>query len=396
MGPIKPLAWFQRAYEVDEVQLVDDFAATVTTGIKPEALLVLRGTNRDSGESPKEPCLEGLEALPVADEGCRALWEEIAEARLVKSAHELRILQFANDVTSEAHVELMRSLRPGVRERIVEATFRYSAALRGCGRVGYTCICPTGGRNAILHYGHAAEPNAETVTPGALTLRDMGAEYHCYTADVTCSYPVSGVFTPEQRAVYEAVWEATLAVERTVRPGVCYKDMHRLAQRTMLVEMKKAGLFQGDVEEMMQVNLMHQFMFHGLGHSLGLDVHDVGGYAPGTSRQDDPSIKENLRLGRELKEGMVLTVEPGFYFTDFLIKEALADPALAKFIDRKRLEELRPVGGVRIEDDVVITATGCRLLTNVPRTVAEIEATMAGQPWLQSPATLREYCNSAL
>merc|ERR1712050_583976 len=108
-----------------------------------------------------------------------------------------------------------------------------------------TCICPTGPRNAYLHYGHPAEPNSETVEQGSLTLRDMGAEYHGYTADVTCSYPVSGRFTPQQRCVYEAVWEAVQAVEMAVRPGVCYKDMHRLAQRTMLEEMKNAGLLKG-------------------------------------------------------------------------------------------------------------------------------------------------------
>merc|ERR1719323_2023218 len=160
--------------------------------------------------------------------------------------------------------------------------------------------------------------------------------------------------------------------------------------------MKKAGLFLGDVEDMMKLNLMHHFMFHGLGHSLGIDVHDVGGYAPGVNRKDDPSIQENLRLGRDLKEGMVITVEPGFYFADFLMEELLADPERSKFINAARLEELRPVGGVRIEDDVVITAGGCRVLTTVPRAVAEIEAVMAGQPWSHGAAAMREYHGSSL
>lgn len=395
-GPIKPPAWFRRAYEVDVVHYVEDFTQVVSDELKAEALLVVRGTNRDSGEPATEPSLEGLEALPLPDEGCRAVWEELSEARVVKSANELKIMQFANDVTSRAHVEVMRTLGGDIREYVAEATFKYNAAIRGCPRVGYDCICPAGARNSILHYGHVAEPNSEIVEPGSMTLRDMGAEYHCYTADVTCTYPVSGVFTEPQRVVYEAVWEAVLAVERTIRPGINYKDMHRLAQRTLLTEMCKAGLLSGNVDDMMQANLMQCFMFHGLGHSLGLDVHDVGGYPLGVSRTDDPSIKENLRLGRELMEGMVITVEPGFYFADFLIVEMLADPAKAAFINRERLEELRPVGGVRLEDNVVITATGCRVLTNVPRTVAEIEATMAGQPWPCTAATQREYFGAAL
>lgn len=402
MGPIKPLAWFQRAYEVDEARFVElkgggeggseEVAGVVSSELEASCLLVLDGTNRDSGLQPKRPSLEGFE-VPVSPDGSCALWEELAEARVVKSPDEVKLLQFANDVSSHAHVELMRGRvgLGGSREYLAEAAFRYQAALRGCFRVGYTCICPTGSRNAFLHYGHAAEPNSEPIEQGSLTLRDMGAEYHCYTADVTCTYPVSGRFTEPQRQVYEAVWAATLAVEQTIRPGVCYKDMHRLAQRTLLVEMEKVGLLVGDVEEMVQAEVAGVFMFHGLGHGLGLDVHDVGGYEPGLSR--DPAIKQNLRLGRKLKEGMVITVEPGFYFSELLLEEALEDPQRAKFINRARLEELRPVGGVRIEDDVVITATGCRVLTNVPRTVAEIEAVMDGQPWNVGQCTCREYVN---
>jgi len=220
----------------------------------------------------------------------------------------------------------------------------------------------------------------------------MGAEYHCYTADVTCSFPVSGHFSEPQRLVYEAVWEATLAVERKLRPGVCYKDMHRLAQRVLLERMTTAKLFVGSVDDMMAAGLMFHFMPHGLGHQLGLDVHDVGGYAPGTFKKDDPKMQENLRLGRVLKENMVLTVEPGFYFIDYLIEEALADPVKSKFINQEKLHEFWPaVGGIRIEDDVVVTATGCRVLTCVPRTVAEIEAVMAGANWQVSAACCRSY-----
>jgi len=392
MGPIKPPAWFQRAYEVDQVEFVEDLSKVLSADLNAQALAVVRGTNRDSGEPFTEPSLPpDIGTVAICDEASRALWEELSEARLIKSAHELRILEFTNEVSSQAHVELMRNLKPGVREYVVEATFRYNAAIRGCPRVGYTCICPSAGRNAVLHYGHAAEPNPERIEPGDMVLRDLGAEYHCYTADVTCSYPASGTFTEPQRTVYEAVWEAALAVETTIKPGINYKDMHRLAQRVMLTEMCKAGLFLGDVEDMMKVNLMNTFMFHGLGHSLGLDVHDVGGYPVGVNRKDDSSIQENLRLGRELVEGMVLTVEPGFYFADFSIDEALANPEKARFINRQRLEELRVVGGVRIEDDVVVTATGCRVLTTVPRSVTDIEATMAGQPWNCSATSQRIY-----
>ncbi|CAE6973258.1 Pepd [Symbiodinium sp. CCMP2592] len=149
-------------------------------------------------------------------------------------------------------------------------------------------------------------------------------------------------------------------------------------------------------------------MPHGLGHQLGLDVHDVGGYPPGVVRKDrdigrwelegssipmdDPNIKENLRLGRELKENMVITVEPGFYFIDYLIEEAMADPKKGCFINQEKLHQFwADVGGVRIEDNVVITSNGCRVLTCVPRTVEEIEAVMAGGAWQVSASCCRSY-----
>lgn len=224
-----------------------------------------------------------------------------------------------------------------------------------------------------------------------MTLHDMGCEYHCYTADVTTTFPVSGTFTEPQRLVYEAVWAAVQAVQEVIKPGVSYKDMHRLAQRTLLIEMKDAGLFRGDIEEMMAVDLAGRFMPHGLGHAIGLDVHDVGGYAPGTFKTDDKEMKQNLRFGRELLEHVVLTVEPGFYFIDYLLEELEETPVQMKFVDKERLAELRDVGGVRIEYAVVITATGCRVLTCLPRTVAEIEAYMAGQEWSVFQANCREY-----
>mmetsp|Transcript_128104 Transcript_128104/g.323417 ORF Transcript_128104/g.323417 Transcript_128104/m.323417 type:complete len:560 (-) Transcript_128104:111-1790(-) len=391
-GPIKPPAWFQRAYGVDQVACVEE-ARSALEGLGAKELLFLQGdANRDSGLKLPEPDFEGKAAFQVSATGSRVLWDEMNECRLIKSEDELEILQYVNDVSSCAHIEVMRGARSGQREHLAEATFRYQSAVRGCFRTGYDCICGSGRRNAILHYGHPAEPNSELVVEGAMRLHDMGAEYHGYCADVTCSFPVSGRFDAAQRAVYGAVWAATLAVEQRVKPGVCYKDMHRLAQRTMLVKMKEAGLFVGEVEAMVAAGLMSFFMPHGLGHCLGLDVHDVGGYAPGAFRGDDASIKENLRLGRELKQGMVITVEPGFYFIDYLIQKLLDDPQLSSFVDEVRLRELwGPVGGVRIEDDVVITEDGCRVLTCVPREISEVEAVMAGQEWMVSSSCCRKY-----
>lgn len=391
MGPIKSLEWFKTAYAVDDVYYVDELAKHLREDLKASSLLTIRGTNLDSGLAFGEVKFEGMESFTMDDDLSKKFSVELTESRVVKSPQEIALLQFVNDVSSAAHVEVMKTQKVNVREFLSEATFRYQSFLRGCSGTGYNCICPAGERNAILHYGHSGEPNPELVLPGTMKLHDMGAEYHGYSADVTVSFPAEGLFTREQRTVYEAVWQATLAVERAVCPGISYTAMHRLSQRTMLAEMTKAGLFHGDVEEMMAVDLCGHFMPHGLGHNLGLDVHDVGGYKPGETRRDNPDMKQNLRCGRELQEGQVLTVEPGFYFTDFLIQTALSDPAKARFINNKRLQELRPVGGVRIEDDIVITARGCRVLTKVPRTVREICAVMSGAEWSVGAAAVREY-----
>lgn len=390
-GRIKPLPWFQRAYAVDEARHLEEAEKTLVE-LGSEILILQGGLNRDSGLRLPEPDLLAKAKLKLNKAGSHVLWDRINECRLVKSEKEIAVLQYVNDVSSNAHIEVMRSAKPGQREYVAEAVFRFQSSLRGCFRTGYNCICGSGRRNAILHYGHPAEPNSEVVPRDCMRMLDMGAEYHGYTADVSCSWPVAGTFTEPQRTVYEAVWAATLAVERRIRPGVNYKDMHRLAQRTMLESLKTGGLFVGEVEEMMQAGVMSTFMPHGLGHSLGLDTHDVGGYMPGESKKDDPTIKENLRLGRVLKEAMVITVEPGFYFVDYMIENLLGNPSLAAFVNKNRLTELwSHVGGIRIEDDVVITADGCRVLTCVPREVSEIEAVMAGQQWTVSSACCRQY-----
>lgn len=153
--------------------------------------------------------------------------------------------------------------------------------------------------------------------------------------------------------------------------------MHLLAERIELEELLKNGILQGDIEEMMAARLGFIFMPHGLGHLLGIDVHDVGGYLGHCPERDtQPGLKQ-LRTCRTLQAGMVLTIEPGLYFVEAQLTRAKADAKLAHFINWKSIERFRNFGGVRIEDDVAITENGAELLTTVPRTVEEIEAIMA-------------------
>ena len=172
--------------------------------------------------------------------------------------------------------------------------------------MAYTCIAASGHHGATLHYGHAGEPNAKLIEDGDMCLFDMGAEYHCYCSDITCSFPANGKFTDQQRDVYETCYEAVVAVESAMRPGVNWADMHRLANRTILAGLLKRGyLVDGTVEEMDAVNLGAVFMPHGLGHFLGLDTHDVGGYLKGCpERSTLPGLK-SLRTARDLELHMV-------------------------------------------------------------------------------------------
>ena len=208
----------------------------------------------------------------------------------------------------------------------------------------------------------------------------MGAEYYCFCSDVTCSYPVNGKFTENQKLIYNAVLRGSLAVMDAAKPGACWKEMHLLANRILLEDLKAGGLLVGDIDEMMAVNLAGEvFQPHGLGHLMGMDVHDVGGYLEGQPERPKGFGVGNLRMARILKENMVLTIEPGCYFQDYLLDKALADPKFSKFLIADKVNQFRGFGGVRIEDDVIITKNGCENMSIVPRTVEEIEDWMAGK-----------------
>uniref|UniRef100_A0A4W3JYF4 Peptidase D n=1 Tax=Callorhinchus milii TaxID=7868 RepID=A0A4W3JYF4_CALMI len=305
------------------------------------------------------------------------LYPDMVECRVIKTDLEMEILRYTNRISSEAHKEVMKAVRVGMKEYELESLFEHYCYKRGGMRhTSYTCICGSGINSAVLHYGHASAPNDKTILDGDLCLFDMGGEYYCYGSDITCTFPANGQFTADQRAIYEAVLRSSRAVMQAVRPGVAWPDMHRLADRVHLEELTKIGILQGSVENMMKVHLGAVFMPHGLGHFLGCDVHDVGGYPEGVDRIEEPGLR-SLRTARVLLEGMVLTIEPGIYFIQHLLDPALADPAQACFINADILGRFRGFGGVRIEDDIAVTTNGMELLTCVPRSVEEVEALMA-------------------
>ncbi|GMF40767.1 unnamed protein product [Phytophthora lilii] len=240
----------------------------------------------------------------------------------------------------------------------------------------YTCICGSGHNASAQHYGHAGAPNDKLLEDGDLFLNDMGGELHGYASDITCTFPVNGVFSPDQRMLYEGVLKAHDTVMAAIKPGENWVDMHILANRVMTEHMLQHGLLQnGTVDDMMEHEVSSYFTPCGLGHLMGLDVHDVGGFPAGHVRSTKRSLQK-LRCVRKLEKNMVITVEPGWYFIEAQLRIALADPTISSFINLDVLARFRGTGGVRIESDVVVTATGVENMTQVPRTVKEIEATM--------------------
>src|SRR5512136_2495421 len=252
------------------------------------------------------------------------------ELRLVKSPEEVERLRRAAEITAEAHMAAMRDGRPGAREYQVQSEIEYAFRRRGGSGPGYGTIVAAGANAVILHYRAG---DAE-LKDGDLCLVDAGGEYQWYTADVTRTFPVSGEFTKPQRKAYDVVLAAELAGIEAVRPGVTVDRIHDVVVRKLTEGMIALGLLQGGVDERIADGAYKKYYMHRTSHWLGMDVHDAGAYhVDGASRP--------------LVAGMVLTVEPGLYVA--------AD-------DQGAPAELRGIG-VRIEDDVLVTADGHEVLT---------------------------------
>ena len=380
MGAIEKPESFKARYLVDEVKYADEFEAHLK---ECQKVYALKGVNSDSGNAT-----EGLgsaessmgDKLDASD----AFFNVITELRTVKTAREQEVLAYASKMSSKAHVEVIRSLKPGMMEYQLESLFKHVCYSQGGMRnESYTGICAAGKNGATLHYGHAGAPNASRIKEGDLVLMDMGAEYHCYAADITTTVPAGGKFTPDSKIIYEGVLAAHQAVLKALKPGCAWLDLQRLAERQILQALVAGGFLTGDIDEMMEKRVSATFMPHGLGHHLGVDTHDVGGYGlPGTpARSTEPGLK-NCRTAAILKEGNCLTVEPGCYFIDVLLDKALADDSdIKQYFVEDRVNACRSMGGVRLEDNLVVTADGCVSWTSVPRTVTEVEAVMAGASW---------------
>lgn len=267
------------------------------------------------------------------------------DMRLFKSAAELRVMKEAGEISARAHVRAMKACKPGVMEYQLEAEIIHEFQKSGARFPAYNSIVGGGKNGCILHYIENSAP----LKQGDLVLIDAGCELDYYAADITRTFPVSGKFSPEQKALYDICLRAQLAAIAVAKPGNHWNDPHEATVRVITQGLLEIGLLEGDIDEIIKNETYKEFYMHRAGHWLGMDVHDVGDYKVGGE-------------WRVLEPGMVMTVEPGIYVAP----------------DNERVAKKWRGIGIRIEDDVVITKDGNEILTkDVPKTVEEIEALMA-------------------
>lgn len=270
----------------------------------------------------------------------------ISEDRLFKSNAEIAVMREAATVSARAHMLLMKACKVGMQEYELEALFTYECLRNGCRALAYMPIVGGGENACTLHYVE----NNDELKEGDLVLVDAGGEYDYYAADITRTYPVNGKFSDDQRTLYEIVLKAQRAVIERVQPKTPWVDLQKTALEVMIKGLLEKEIIKGNLKTILEEKSYKAYYMHGSGHWLGLDVHDVGDY----------EVKNKSRL---LEPGMVLTVEPGIYFA-------------------KDYEEVDPRWrgmGIRIEDDVLVTADGCDVLSkDVPTDPDAIEALMKG------------------
>jgi len=297
--------------------------------------------------------------------------------RSVKEDIEIEEIELAVDTAYKMHTTAMKMSQPGVVEQEIAGTIEGISLANG-GAVSFPIILSMNGQTLHNHY------HGNVLETGRMMITDAGSERPShYCSDITRTVPVGGKYNQRQKDIYEIVLAANMNAIKAAKPGITNKELHMLAVTTLANGLKELGIMKGDVEEAVQQGAHALFMPHGLGHMMGLDVHDMEGLGEDNVGYDD-KIKRStqfglsgLRLGRELQKGFVFTVEPGCYFIPKLIDQWKSENKFAEFLNYDKIETFKDFGGIRIEDDVLITDDSHRVLgTPIPKTVAEVEAMM--------------------
>ncbi len=321
--------------------------------------------------------LQKLLAIPadqIAQRVSVRLIKAVVAQRSIKSPEEIEQIEHAVEIAYQMQITAMKTARPGLYEREVVAALEAVARSRGA-RLSFPTIFSV--RGEILHNHY----HGNIMKAGDIAVNDSGAETPLgYASDITRTIPIGGKFSQRQKDIYSVVLEAQKQAIEAVGPGVEFRDIHRLASKVLLSGLKELGLVTGDPDEAVEAGAHTLFFQCGLGHMVGLDVHDMEalgedyvGYTEQIKRSSEFGWRY-LRLAKALEPGFVITVEPGIYFIGELIDRWKAENKCAEFINYSAVENYRRFGGVRIEDDILVTESGYRVLGKpIPKTIEEVE-----------------------
>jgi len=306
------------------------------------------------------------------------LVKAVVELASIKSPEEIAEMEKAVNISRDMHVAAMEYAKPGMTEAEVTGKV-HGIAVSGGGNLAYPIILTVNGQTLHNHY------HGNVLKKGQLVLGDFGAETAMhYAGDITRTFPVSKKFTTQQKEIYQIVLDANMQCIKASKPGVPYKAVHLLAAKIKTEGLKALGIMKGDTDAAVKAGAHALFFPHGLGHMIGLDVHDMEdlgedlvGYNETIKRSSQFGLR-SLRLGKALEVGNVITVEPGLYFIPELIDRWQSEDKFTEFINYEKLKGYRNFGGIRIEDNVLITNKKQRVLGKpIPKTIKEVEAIRA-------------------
>jgi len=317
----------------------------------------------------------GVAPAQVHDYASEPLIKAVVGQRSIKTEGEIAEIEAAIDISYEMQTLAMKMSKPGMYEREIVGAMEGLVLSRGS-RLSFPTIFTIHGETLHNHY------YGNQMKEGDIAVNDSGAESGLhYSSDITRTIPVSGKFTDRQKEIYTIVLNAQEKTIEAVRPGVEFRTVHLLAYKALASGLKDLGLMKGNIEEAVDAGAVTLFFQCGLGHMIGLDTHDMEdigenyvGYTDTIKRNPEFGWK-SLRLGRELEAGFVITVEPGIYFIPELIDRWKAEKKCSNFIDYEMVEKYKDFGGIRIEDDILVTENGHRVLgKKIPKTIEEVEA----------------------
>ena len=315
----------------------------------------------------------------VAGRFSLALTKAIISMRLVKEDCEIEAIDDACNLGYEMHTVARNSIVPGIIEQEIVGKMDGVTLSKGWG-VSFPTILTQHGETLHNHL------HDKIIEPGKLMVIDAGAESNVhYASDFTRTYPTSGKFTAKQREIYQIVCDCNEFAFSMTRPGISYREVHLKTMHLMLEELRALDIVRGDVQDMVEAGIAGLFMPHGLGHNMGLDVHDMEDYGENYVGYDDDQSRSpqlglgSLRMARKLVPGNVITDEPGIYFIPALIEKWKSEKTDQGFVNYSKLESYYDFGGIRLEDDVLVTADGERRLGKEPLPISpdDVEAAMA-------------------